>query len=486
MKIVISFLILFCFLLMTSNYAQLATEWTKSYGGVNNDEGYSVHQTADGGFIALGHTNSFGSGSSDIWLIKTNSNGDTMWTKTFGGNGAEYGGSVQETTDHGFIIAGNTYSYGAGGSDALLIKTNSSGDTLWIKTYGGPDDDGSTYAHQTSDGGFVICGTTNSYGAGNTDYWLIKTDMNGDTTWNRTYGGIYNDVAFYAQETSDNGYFIAGYTQPSGFSNSDIWLVKTNSNGDTTWTSSFGGNLNELPYSALQTSDGGYIITGYTYSYGPGGSDVWLIKTDSNGDSSWTRTFGGLSGEAGQSVIETSDNGFLVCGYTYSFSTQGDGDIWLIKTDSNGDSSWTMTVGGITSEIGFSIDQTSDDGYIVCGFIESSGTADKNVLLVKLVGGQTDIDHPEDLVSRLFELEQNFPNPFNPITKIGYYIPEYSKTTISVYDITGRKVKVLIDEFQSKGYHKIDFDASELSSGIYIYTLISGTRIQSQKMVLLR
>lgn len=479
-------LILFCILSFLPIYSQVTTEWTKNYGGINNDEGASVQQTSDGGYIVSGSTHSFGAGNSDIWLLRTDSAGDTLWTKVFGGTGQEFGGAVKETTDNGFILTGHTSSFGAGSGDAWLIKTNSNGDTLWTKTFGGPASDGGSYVQQTSDGGFVICGTTNSFGAGNTDYWMIKTDGNGDTTWNKTYGGIYNDVAFYAQETSDGGYVIVGYRQFSGFDNSDIWLVKTDSNGDTSWTKRFGGDLNELPYSAQQTSDDGYIITGYTYSYGAGSGDVWLLKTDSNGNLLWSNTFGGVSNEAGQCVIETSDNGYIVCGFTYSFSSQGDGDVWLIKADSNGSESWKATVGTTNSEVGFSIDQTTDDGFIVCGFAESSVTYDKNVLLIRLYEGQSGIENSGSPVVSSFELKQNFPNPFNPSTTISYSIPTAGFVQLLVYDALGTEIKTLVSEFKQAGNYTINFDARNLPTGIYFYKITSGSFQSVKKMILLR
>ncbi len=168
------------------------TLWTKAFGGTNEDYGRSVQETSDGGYIIAGYTKSFGAGSYDVYLIKTDANGDTTWTKTYGGSNIDQGYSVEQTSDGGYIIAGNSKSFGAGLDDVYLIKTDANGDTTWTKTYGGSNIDQGYSVEQTSDGGYIIAGYTKSFGAGSYDVYLIKTDANGDTTWTKTYGGSKN------------------------------------------------------------------------------------------------------------------------------------------------------------------------------------------------------------------------------------------------------------------------------------------------------
>jgi len=209
--------------------------------------------------------------------------------------------------------------------------TNTSGDTLWTKTYGGIEADCGLSVQQTSDDGYIIAGWTRSFGEGEGDVYLIKTNTSGDTLWMKTYGGIEADCGLSVQQTSDGGYIVAGYTRSFGEEGTDVYLIKLGANGDTIWTKTYGGTNWDYGYSVQHTSDGGYIITGQTESFGAGWCDVYLIRLGANGDTLWTRTYGGIHYDAGSSVQQTSDGGYIVAGWTYSFGV-GLGDVYLIKT----------------------------------------------------------------------------------------------------------------------------------------------------------
>lgn len=283
--------------------------------------GYSVQQTSDGGYIVTGDT--YSSGNTDIFLLKTDANGNEQWIKTYGGVENDQGLSVQQTFDGGYIIAGNTSSSGEGFEDVYLIKTNSFGDSIWTKFYGGTDNDLGRSVDQTLNGGFIIVGETESYGAGRADVYIIETDENGETIWTKTYGGEENDVGYSVQLTYDGGYIIAGNTYSFDEFISEILLLKINNNGKTIWSKRYGDNYYNNGYSVQQTPDGGYIITGSTIGY-LSGYDwvdfVYLVRTDFLGRYLWKRTYENeeLGFGTGYSVKETTDGGFIITGHINS------------------------------------------------------------------------------------------------------------------------------------------------------------------------
>lgn len=358
--------------------------FVRTFGGTASDEGKSVQQTNDGGYIVVGYTDSYGAGNNDVYLIKTNSTGTVEWTNTFGGAENDIGVSLQQTSDGGFIIAGYTRSFGAGSYDVYLIKTDAGGDLTWAKTYGTPDVDYSQSVRETTDGGFIVTGYTNS--SGTYDVYLIKTESNGDTGttgWTRTYGGTGNDYGRSVYQTNDRGFIITGNTNSIGNGSYDVYLIKTDAAGTQTWAHSFGGAGSDIGFSVQQTSDDGFIITGNTNSDGAGSSDVYLIKTDPDGNTAWPpRTFGGVNSDIGYSVQPTDDGGYIITGSTNSTGA-GNNDVYLIKTDGNGNQSWTRTYGGGNNDIGLSVQQTIDDGYVITGYTFSTGAGSDDIYLIK-------------------------------------------------------------------------------------------------------
>jgi len=355
--------------------------WDTSFGRAGDESAASVQQTSDGGYIFVGITPTYGWGDSDMWLVKTDYKGTKLWDRTFGGKGYDAAVSVQQTSDGGYVIAGTTFTYGAGGSDSWLLKTDANGNKVWDRTFGGAGNESAASVQQTSDGGYIIAGTTFTYGAGGSDAWLLKTDYKGIRLWDRTFGGAGNESAASVEQTSDGGYIIAGTTSSYGAGGTDAWLLKTDSNGTRLWDKTFGGAGNESAASVQQTSDGGYTIAGTTFTYGAGGSDAWLLKTDANGTRFWDRTFGGTGDESAASVQQTSDGGYIIAGTTTSYGAGGT-DAWLLKTDFRGNILWDKTFGGTGNESAASVKQTREGGYIIAGSTSSYGAGGTDAWLL--------------------------------------------------------------------------------------------------------
>jgi len=381
-------------LILFASSAGLALEeqWNNIFGGTKSDSVYSVQQSSDGGFILVGETYSYGAGKSDAWIIKTDANGNEKWNKTFGGVEKDSARSGQQTSDGGFILAGDTYSYG--GYGGWIIKIDANGNEQWNKTFEGTYT-GFFSVQQSSDEGFLIAGT---YGAGKSDAWIIKTDANGNEQWNKIFGRVGFNDALSAKQTSDGGYIVVGSKDYYG--PGDAWLIRTDVNGNEQWNKTFGGKYLDYLFDVQQTSDGGFILVGKTQSYGAGGWDAWLIKTDANGNEQWNKTFGGIDWDEARSIQQTSDGGFILAG----FIDLAVRNAWIIKTDANGNEQWNKTFGGNDWNEARSVQQISNGSYIITG--QTSSKVD-DVWLAKLVETKTtstEINKPNEKSISGFEI----------------------------------------------------------------------------------
>jgi len=357
-------------------------EWNQTYGGTGKDEAHCVIQTIDGGYALAGYTNSSGPGYYDFYLVKTDANGNMQWSKTYGESGDDKAYSMVQTSDGGYALAGYTNSSGAGGYDFRLVKTYPNGTMQWNQTYGGLGNDYARSVVQTIDGGYALAGYTNSSGGGGYDFWLVKTYPNGTMQWNQPYGGAGDDVAYSVVQTSDGGYALAGYTTPFGSILGKFWLVKTCSNGTIEWNRPYSRGVEDEAHSVIQTADGGYALAGYTFPYLGGGCDFWLVNTDSNGNMQWNQTYDLRLLDEAYSVIQTSDGGYALAGYTNSLDAGGY-DFWLVKANSSGNMQWNQTYGGANDDTAYSVIQTSDGGYALAGYTSSYGVGGYDFYLVK-------------------------------------------------------------------------------------------------------
>ncbi|UCC33796.1 MAG: hypothetical protein JSW53_01985, partial [Candidatus Bathyarchaeota archaeon] len=343
-----------------------ATQWNQTYGRSFDDVGRSIIQTSDGGYALAGSTYGSPSTGYDFWLVKVDSSGAVQWNQTYGGVSSDYAQFAVQTGDGGYALTGVTSSFGTPGYNAWLVKTDSSGVMQWNQAYGGADPDVARSVVQTIDGGYALAGYTLSFGAGKNDFWLVKTDSSGAVQWNQTYGGASDDYAHSVDQTGDGGYALTGQTLSFGAGGPDFWLVKTDSSGAVQWNQTYGGAGSDYPHSVLQTSDGGYALAGYTNSYGAGDHDSWLVKTGSSGVMQWNQTYGRANSDVAYSMVRTDDGGYALAGYTWSPSTECY-DYWLVKANSTGVMQWNKTCRGANSVIAESVVQTGDGGYALAG-----------------------------------------------------------------------------------------------------------------------
>lgn len=302
-----------------------------------------------------------------------------QWNRTFGGGYSDGAWCLQETDDAGFILAGNTADRGEG-SDLFLVKADALGNCTWSRVYGGSGEDVGYFVQQTDDGGYIVVGSSNSYAMGGELLWLVKTDALGALVWDRTFGGFVSssgDGGWSVEQTMDGGYIAAGYTQSSGSGRKDLWLVKTDALGNMVWEKSFGGAEDDVGMSVLQSRDGGYIVVGRTASFGQGGDDIWLVRTDSLGGEIWNQTYGGRGDDAGFQVVERED-GYALVGRTES--GESDRRIILIRVDPQGTVLWEKAYQGGSAA---SVQPTADGGYIIAGRIDDNDRG-KDALAIKV------------------------------------------------------------------------------------------------------
>lgn len=358
--------------LITSSFCY--PQWIVIYGGNADDRAYSIQQTSDGGYIVAGSTESFGEKNYDCLILKLHSDGSIDWQKSYGGNGYDQARSIQQTLDGGYIVAGSTESFGKKNQDLWILKLNCDGTVVWQKSYGGQHKDYARSIHQTADYGYVVAGTTWSFSKGKSDVWVLKLKFDGTIDWQKTYGGNGYDQACSLHQTSDGGYVITGMTKSFGAQDHDFWVLKLNSNGTIIWQKAYGGFYTDYGRSIQQTRDMSFIVAGWTRSFGGGDYDCWVLKLNPDGNIAWQKIYGASGSDHANFIHQTDDGGYIVAGWTDSFGA-GNYDLWILKLKPNGAIAWQKTYGGNDMDYAESIRQTSDGGYIVAGNTMSFGVS---------------------------------------------------------------------------------------------------------------
>ena len=456
-----------------------AMEWQRSLGGSDNDYPTSISQTTDGGYIVAGWSKSADGnvtgnhGERDFWIVKLTSAGAIEWEKSLGGSGDDEAASILQTTDGGYVVAGRSRSddgdvighHGAtDSSDAWIVKLTNTGGMEWQKSLGGSGTDGAASIEQTSDGGYIIAGSSQS--------------TNGDGTG-------HHGLAEY----------------------SDAWIVKLTGAGGIEWQQSLGGSNHDYGNAIEQTTDGGYIVAGSSRSNdgdvsgNRGGGDSWIIKLTSAGAIDWQRSLGGSDADGGTSIKQTADGGYIVAGF--SESTDGNATGWhegmdylIVKLTNTGVIEWQQLFGGRHDDYAISIKQTTDNGYIVAGYSQShdgdvtnnhGSAGSSDAWIVKLAPpNSTGVKPTAPPIPNPWAMNANYPNPFSSTTTITFTVPERSFVRLSVDTEQGVEVARLIEEQLEAGEYRVPFSADGLASGTYLYRLSSGSTSLVGKMTIVR
>lgn len=463
------------------------TLWTRTYGkqidtssfvqNGSGNEGYQITQTQDGGFLFVGERHEIAGGTSDAYLVRTDAQGELMWARMYGGDDNEYAiGAVQDAKGN-FIIGGFTETFGAGIRDMFLFKVTEGGDTLWTRTYGGESIDAAIEMKSTSDGGFIMTGYTFSFGAGSSDVYVIRTDSSGQVLWQKTFGGTLNDIGHAIVETADGGFVIAGETESFGVGNRDIYLLRINADGDLQWSFAYGGMDYEAANAVTLSQNGDIAIAGYTRGDGAGAEDFLLLLTDDKGEMKWARTYGGPEDETAKAIITTPDDGFLMTGYARSFSTGGL-DVYLVRTDSMGISGCDQTVESFSTQ---NITTTEDTPASVISY----GTVIKQR---PTLSGRTNttVSDPcailnTDSGEGIEEPFSIYPNPANDVLYINS--PQASITgtcMVNLFDTFGRRV---LHRRIDAGDDTIAL--TSLPPGVYVVSIFNGRETFARTIVIL-
>ncbi|MGZ4055812.1 MAG: T9SS type A sorting domain-containing protein [Bacteroidia bacterium] len=435
--------------------------YKKYFGGANYEIGKSLIKTTNDGFVITGQTMSMGDTLGDTYLIKTDSSGNTIWEKNFSHHLLDGGNSIIQTSDGGFFITGHSET-DLMDCQFFVLRLNNLGDTLWTKLYGGLGDDASSAGIECADGGFILAGYTANFGAAGIDAYVMKLNASGDSVWAKKYGGPMDDYADAIKQTSDGGFIFTGRTK-SAATGYDVYLVKTDGTGNVQWQKTYGGNMDDWGYSVNICTDGGFIITGNTASFGSGQQDVYLIRTNSTGDTTWTKTFGGTFYDNAYQVLQTADGGFIAAGETKSF---GDtlGDIYVVKTDLNGALVWQKVIGGVNEDLSMGLVACAG-GYALTGssYNVANGSADAVLIKIDDNGNYTTTGIKE--FPGAFSNIKVFPNPSNSVANFIINNRQNKTLSFSLYDSRLAEMRH-IDNINTDEFIFVN---DGLKDGVYFY-----------------
>jgi hypothetical protein len=462
----------------------------RTYGGLRYENGASCKATLDGGIILAGSTGSFGNGNSDMYLTKVDSDGTYQWSRSYGGFFTENCHAIIETADTGFLLVGYTNSFGAGQYDMYVVKTNSNGDTDWTKTFGGPAWDFAYDVMESVDGNYLVVGETYSTTSGNSDVYVLKLDLSGDTLWTKRYGGSKQDFGRSIIELYDSTIVIAGGTSSMGAGGLDVLLMKLTAQGDSLWARAHGGPEDDWARDVIMTRDTGLSVIGTTESFNTDYKEMYHIKTDSSGlnlEFQWN--WGQINNQEGYEHFQRFNGNFMIIGYSMT-SGAGGKDFMLQETDEVGLFLTGYTYGGTEDDAGYSFDRTLDGGLVLFGTTNSFGVGLDDYLLIKTDSSGFDYQG-NPIVSTFLETYEDTSIPDAPlyisqvVTQDGlvsvYPIPMSSQAQFDLASIANECSNMTLLVFNNIGQavfqkelnsESFTFSRSGLPDGLYSYLIV--------------
>ncbi len=532
-------LLLFLLILLSIPFNYLSAQapaiaWDKTIGGTNRDELYTLVQTSDNGFLLGGRSSSNigedksedSRGSYDYWIVKIDANGNKLWDKTYGGTTSDILSSIINTSDGGFLLGGRSTSNispdksedSRGSSDYWIIKIDANGNKLWDKTYGGDQGDLLYKILATTDGGYLLCGESQSGISGEKsdpsndfDFWVVKIDANGNKLWDKTFGADDRERSTTASLASDGGFLLGGFSNSniSGDKSEnakggyDYWVIKLDSNGNKLWDKTIGGSTQDELYGLASTSDNGFIlggaseanISGDKSENSKGSSDYWIVKIDASGNIQWDKTIGSSGYDFLTNVLQSTDGGFILCGSSSSDisgdkteDSRGNSDFWVVKTNASGNIQWDKTLGGDSADTPFTLEQATDGGYISGGITRSSASGDKtedsrgihDYWVIKLEAENLSVKK-----STLSEAVIAYPVPFKDQLFLQYQFNFETDISISIYDIKGSLIKKISNEaYITNKKTTLPIEIKNSESGLYIIKITTNRGTVTKKVTL--
>ncbi|HEY3358235.1 MAG TPA: hypothetical protein VGQ83_33615 [Polyangia bacterium] len=369
----------------TATFALAARGWARSYGGATYDWAQALDATTDGGYVIAGYTGSFGAGERDAWIVKLDGDGQIEWQRTYGGPAADEARAVRQTPDGGYLVAGLTASFGAGATDVWVLKLDGAGVIEWQRTYGGAAADQANGLALLPGGGALVVGQTESFGAGDRDGWVLQIDAQGEVVWQRTYGGAGMDTASAVVALADGALVVGSAKSFTADGLPDVWVMRLDAAGVPRWQETLGGDNFDYGYAVAPTADGGFVVCGWTASFGASVTDAWVLKLTAAGAVEWQRAYRGDDVDAAEAVVPLPDGGYLLAGVTWSFGAGGK-DFWLLRLDPAGDIVWQKTYGGPVWDWAHALQAGRDDTFVAAGHSMSFGPGEYAMWVVKVDG----------------------------------------------------------------------------------------------------